>query len=223
MNINGMGGIGGNGEVQDLFRQPGGDLGKDEFLQLLVTQLRHQDPLNPMQAEDFAAQLAQFSSLEQLVNVNTRLDSQITHMFALAQGMNTSAALGVLGEEVIASVDEAVISGVADEVAMVVVNGEGGTGVLRFYDSLGNEVGSRELGFLDHGRHDFDLGGAESLPARAYSYSFEVRDAAGEVVPAETLIATRVDGIRYGAAGPILVAGSREIPLSAIVEVVRKP
>jgi hypothetical protein len=137
--------------------------------------------------------------------------------------MNTSAALGVLGEEVIASDDEAVISGVDDEVAMVVVNGEGGTGVLRFYDSLGNEGGSRELGFLGHGRHDFDLGAAESLPARAHSYSFEVRDAAGEVVPAETLIATRVDGIRYGAEGPILVAGAREIPLSAIVEVVRKP
>ena len=49
--------------------QPGGTLGKDEFLQLLVSQLRNQDPLNPAEPQEFAAQLAQFSSVEQLLNI----------------------------------------------------------------------------------------------------------------------------------------------------------
>ena len=44
-------------------------MGKDDFLQLLVTQLGNQDPLNPMDGKDFAAQLAQFSSVEQLMNI----------------------------------------------------------------------------------------------------------------------------------------------------------
>ena len=55
---------------------PGGKLGKQEFLQLLTTQLRYQDPMNPMEGQDMAAQLAQFSSVEQLVELNTQAKAQ---------------------------------------------------------------------------------------------------------------------------------------------------
>ena len=51
----------------------GEGLGKDSFLQLLVTELTHQDPTNPMQDRDFIAQMAQFSSLEQMTNVSTQM------------------------------------------------------------------------------------------------------------------------------------------------------
>lgn len=216
-------GAGGTSGATSLFTQPGGELGKDEFLQLLVTQLRYQDPLNPMQAEDFAAQLAQFSSLEQLMNANVRLDAQLTHMYSLAQGMNSTAALGVLGGTVVAEIDEAVLPEGQPGSALVAVGGEGGYGTLRFYDVDGREVGSHALGFLGEGRHSFDLEAGEGVPKGAYSYRVEVKDAAGEPVPAQSLATVRVDGVRYGAAGPILVAGPYEIPLSAIVEVIRNP
>ena len=51
-------------------------LGKNEFLKLLVAQMKHQDPLNPTGGDQMAAQLAQFSSLEQLQNINASLESQ---------------------------------------------------------------------------------------------------------------------------------------------------
>jgi len=53
---------------------PGGSLGKDEFLQLLMAQLSHQDPLSPVDNTESIAQMAQFSSLEQMQNVSKQLE-----------------------------------------------------------------------------------------------------------------------------------------------------
>lgn len=54
---------------------PGGQLGKNEFLELLVTQMKSQDPLEPMDNTAMIAELAQFSALEQMQNLNTKFES----------------------------------------------------------------------------------------------------------------------------------------------------
>ncbi|AZR73874.1 hypothetical protein BBF96_11030 [Anoxybacter fermentans] len=104
-------------------------LGKDEFLKLLVTQLRYQDPLNPMEDREFIAQTAQFSALEQMWNINQNL-SKFMQMQAI---VNTAA---LIGKEVTyllsASADKEtqVLSGVVTEVKFedgstyIKVNGE---------------------------------------------------------------------------------------------------
>ena len=71
-------------------------LGKDDFMSLMLTQIRHQDPLEPMDNTESIAQLAQFSSLEQMQNVATGVDNVLT---AINSG-NKAAALGMIGKYV---------------------------------------------------------------------------------------------------------------------------
>jgi flagellar basal-body rod modification protein FlgD len=94
-------------------------LGKDEFLRLFVTQLRAQNPLNPMDATGFTAQLAQFSSLEQLTNLGTQMGQLVQFQGSL---QNTLTA-GLIGKR-ISTVDGA--SGIIQSVLF----GQNGTSVV---------------------------------------------------------------------------------------------
>jgi len=69
----------------------GGAMGKDEFVKLLVAQMSNQDPLNPMDGKELATQLAQFSSVEQLLNVNTKLDEMIKLLGQQGSTSNTNS------------------------------------------------------------------------------------------------------------------------------------
>lgn len=91
------------GTVDQLLKQREGAqrdpsaLGKDQFLQLLITQLKHQDPINPVEDKEFIAQLAQFSSLEQMQNLNTTLgDMMLAQQKLTALGQATN----LIGKEV---------------------------------------------------------------------------------------------------------------------------
>lgn len=80
-------------------RNPGGDLGKEEFLQLLVCQMRNQDPLEPAKDTEFIAQLAQFSALEQMQNLNeTVVNSQAFSLVGKYVLINTTDSDGRAGE-----------------------------------------------------------------------------------------------------------------------------
>ena len=76
----------------------GKTLGKEEFLKLFTNQLKYQDPLKPMESTEFTAQLAQFSSLEQLFNVNNNIEQ----LLSVQGSMNNGMTAGFIGRTVIA-------------------------------------------------------------------------------------------------------------------------
>ncbi len=75
-------------------------LGKDDFLNLLVTKMQYQDPLEPMNDEDFIAQLAQFSSLEQMSNIADGIETSNQWSYLQMQSLNNVMASGFIGQEV---------------------------------------------------------------------------------------------------------------------------
>lgn len=87
----------------------GSELGKDDFLKILITQLQHQDPTKPMEDREFIAQMAQFSTLEQMTNMSQEFAS-------LTAKLSSSRALGMLGKTVEIVVGDQVVSGSVEAV-----------------------------------------------------------------------------------------------------------
>ncbi|MEJ6950219.1 flagellar hook assembly protein FlgD [Natronospora cellulosivora (SeqCode)] len=96
----------------NITREVNDTLGKDAFLQLLVTQMRYQDPLSPMDNQEFIAQMAQFSSLEQMQNMNSNMEE-----FLRVETLSQGAALVGKNVEIIDSDSGQAISGVVEKVA----------------------------------------------------------------------------------------------------------
>jgi flagellar basal-body rod modification protein FlgD len=207
---------------------PGGRLGKHEFLKLLTVQLRYQDPLNPMDAKDMASDLAQFSGLEQLLNINETLAlSQATQQDqfdALRVAMQQNAALGTIGKTVVADGDKVVLTKDSDGVVSGKVMADittSGKATLTLLDRSGKEVGSRSLGYLAAGRQTFDVGSAASaLREGVYRVRIDVTDGSGKDLPQKMFTVGTIDGLTYGEDGLArLLMGPLTIDFDAIVQI----
>lgn len=195
-------------------------MGRDEFLQLLVAQLSNQDPLSPMQAEEFATQLAQFAQVEQLIDLKEVGLAGLQGIQALALAQGNASAVTVLGKEILAPGDGLVLSEGAPGRVTVGVGGQGGRGTLVILDEQGFELNREEVGFLRPGRHDLEPSSSiEGLEPGSYRYRLEVVDDQGQRVSTQLFTRVVVDGLRYGPEGPVLMAGGWEIPLSSVVEI----
>lgn len=204
---------------------PGGKMGKDEFLRLLTTQLRYQDPLDPMDGKDMAADLAQFSGLEQLLNINEQLEAQQGQYDTLVTAMNNSVAMNTIGKTVMVNGDKVILTKDATGVVGGTVTADittSGNAKLTLYDKSGKEVGSRSLGYLGTGRQEFDVeDAAKSATAGAYSFKITVTDAAsGKDVPQKTYTVGKIDGMTYDQDGVAhLMMGPFTIDLDTIVQI----
>ena len=192
----------------------GDAMGKEEFLQLLVAQLRHQDPLNPMEAQEFASQLAEFSGLEQQMRTNELLEAQVAVQADLVGGLQTSAAVSTIGHTVLAVGNTVHAAGDGSDVLTLELAADAEV-TLRLEDADGNVAYTIEAGALTAGRQQVPLEGVDEG-----SYTVTV-EAAGEdgSVNATTYTSGRVEGVRWGPAGLVFVINDQEVPFSSILEI----
>jgi flagellar basal-body rod modification protein FlgD len=171
------------------------DLGRDQFLELLVAQLKNQDPLSPLQADQFAAQLAQFSTVEQLTKLNDTVASQ--KQDSALQGLLDQTALGasLIGKHVLAEGDQVTITAGTPVTIDTSIGGSGGKGTLTVYDGTGAVVATSSLGNVGGGNQTFRFPGG--LPSGTYKYKVEVTDSKGNGVPVRTYTQGVVDGVQF--------------------------
>jgi flagellar basal-body rod modification protein FlgD len=195
-------------------------LDQDAFLKLLVAQMKNQDPTNPMQAQDLAAQLAQFSSLNQLISVNSALATQNEASQGIQQAVTMNTATATLGRTVTAVGNQvAITNGTAPDVTFD-VGGTGGDATVHVYNASGVEVASEHLGALAGGRHTSSLGSVGAgLTSGAYTYSVDVTDSSGNPVGVTTYTVGKIDSLQATANGPVLGSGPLTIPFGSVVAI----
>lgn len=201
---------------------PGGALGKDQFLKLLIAQMRNQDPMAPMDGTQMATQLAQFSSLEQLQQINTTLTTQQSSSGSLLGAIQSTAAINTIGHTVVAVGNQVQIGGTNGSTTVTAnLAGAASSGTIHIYNGAGTEVGNAALGAVQGGKQTFNLGSATSgLPDGTYTYSIDANDAADGPVAVQTYVTGRVDGISSGQNGLVLTAGGLTIPYANVVSII---
>ena len=198
---------------------PAENMGKMDFLNLLVVQMQNQDPLEPMKNEQFLAQLAQFSSLEQMVNMNETL----TNLSLLQSSINNSQAVNLIGKSITVLGDSLRIEGGSASHGSFSLAGEAESVTVTVKDGNGAAVRTVELGSMGTGNHDFAFDGcdAEGNALADGDYTFEVTavDADGNALSVSTFADVVVEGISFSDGLVYLIAGSGRYLLSDIAEV----
>jgi flagellar basal-body rod modification protein FlgD len=193
-------------------------LGKDEFLKLLTAQLQQQDPTQPMDSTAFVAQLAQFSSLEQMNNVNDTLTKMLTSQ---GTALQTTAA-SMVGKTAVFNTDQvsltqgkaatitATLSQAATDVNLVIQN------------ASGNNVRVMALGAMQSGINRIQWDGMDdkgnALPTGDYTSQINATDINGKPVSLTQNGSARITGITFTNGTPNFLAGGSTLQLSDISE-----
>ena len=177
-------------------RNTGGNLDKDAFLKLLVTQLQYQDPLNPTDDKQFIAQMAQFSSLEQMQNLNkAAIESQ-------AHNLIGKTVYGIMQDRETNMYNE--VEGVVQSVT--VVNGE----VFLQVNGVDLPLSGVEQIFGDYSLNNIGSNQVTSQAMALIGKNIQALTFDGSHNPAE-FVEGKVDSVKFANGTPILMVGGKEV------------
>ena len=193
-------------------------MGKEDFLKLLVTQLRNQDPLSPMDGSEFAAQLAQFSTVEQLIEIGSKLDSQAGNVAKSTLTTQTMLGSSLIGRDVM--LKGATLASDGEQAARVAIDLDGPAEKV-VIEVLGEDdqvLASQEYSDLGSGRQILDLDDID-LDAGSYNYRVTATGSGDSEVAATGYTVGRVDGMSFAGGEVALRIDGVLVPMLDIVEV----
>ncbi|MDZ4677632.1 MAG: flagellar hook assembly protein FlgD [Oligoflexia bacterium] len=198
-------------------RRASNNLDKDDFLKLMLTQMKYQDPMNPMQSHEMAAQLAQFTSLEQLFNVNKNLEG----LSKAQDPVQKYEALNLLGKTIKADSRQIFHQG-GDSKNDLRFNLAADATKLKIAisDETGNTIKLIETGGLKKGGNKITWNGTDKqereLKPGRYFFSVEAENSSGRKVGVLTETKGTITGINYSSEGPLLMVGDQKVRLQDV-------
>lgn len=196
----------------------GGKLGKDEFLKLMVAQMNNQNPLEPQGNGEFIAQLAQFSTVEGITNLNTSVGSILSG----SQSSQALQASTLVGRKVIVDTDKVKVDTSADFKGALNLTASSPNVWVNVYDTTGNQVNRLNLGQQSSGLVNFTWDGTDANGKKldAGTYRFEAQASVGGKTEAmKTSLPANVDSVTLGQNGgemTLNLAGVGSIGISKV-------
>ncbi|MCZ7603278.1 MAG: flagellar hook capping protein [Ignavibacteriales bacterium] len=206
-----------------VYGQQQGVLGKDDFMKLMIQQLKHQDPLSPMESQEFAAQLAQFTSLEQLSNLNSNVRESIDANYLLSQSINNTMMSTLIGKDV--KFQSNVMENKGDNTVSLGYNlPANATNVkVNIYDANGKIVRTIENAGNTQGDHklswDFTDNEGNKLANGKYTFEVEVTNGGETSVSNNVFQYGSITGVRFTENGTKILINNIEYLLSDILEI----
>lgn len=199
-------------------RKKQGELNKDDFLKLLIAQLKNQDPQEPSKPEEMGAQLAQYTSVEQLGNISKTLETQGLAQSALINEVAAGTAIGNIGRKITATSDLIELTGSGTETLQL--TGNGGPVTLNVFDArTGSQIATRNMGSVASGTTEFVVGKALSdLTPGVYRVKVTPTDPKSAATWS-TAVRGTVTGLETTSNGLQYAMGRLRIPLSAVTEI----
>ncbi len=189
----------------------------DDFLKLLTTQLQYQNPLEPLDSNEFVAQLVQFSEVEQSISSNKKLEQ----LLELQSANQSVLAIGFIGRTIEAEGDTAPL-GVNGIEFTYTLNHLAESSLLVVLDADGQVVTS-SAGGTSPSKHSFAWDGLDSAGNRVsdgnYRLAVAARDANDENIGITTGVVSRVTGIETGENGLLLSLGTVLVPIEKVVSI----
>jgi flagellar basal-body rod modification protein FlgD len=193
------------------------EVGQNDFLRLMLEQLRNQDPLNPEKGADFVAQLAQFSTVSGIEKLSAGFAGLVDSM----RGSQALSAAGLVGTSALVGADTVAIAAAVDadeefEVSGAVDLASSGAVTIEIVNATGTVVRTIPLGSQPAGLAEFSWDGENDAGTRVPAGDYKVRATVnGETAP--TLLSARIDSVSLGAEGALLaLAGLGNFPLTSV-------
>jgi len=194
-------------------------LDKDAFLRLLTTQLQNQDPLNPTDSTEFTAQLAQFSSLEQLSNVNETLNTLKLYQASI----NNAQAVGFIGKDIVANGNSVEMKGGQPVSCDYEIPAAAKSVVVTIYDATGNFVRDYQKTALSAGKQSLTWDGRDrngnTVADGAYTFEVQALDQKGAKLNVTTFSKGTVTGVTFEDGITYLITGKNKTAIGNVTQV----